>query len=112
MAAHSHDRGDHAHPWIKEQFDLRDPVQRPVAGECLRRRLPGHDQLSAARITNNATGHVFYCKTHAHSTMGVATGATIVSTKFDVPSGIETGASKLVVVANGIPSVSVVVTVN
>jgi len=55
---------------------------------------------------------VFYCKTHAHSTMGVATGATIVSTKFDVPSGIETGASKLVVVANGIPSVSVVVTVN
>jgi hypothetical protein len=64
------------------------------------------------RITNNATGHAFYCKTHGHSTMGVATGAAIVSTKFDVPSGIETGASKLVVVANGIPSVSVAVTVN
>lgn len=64
------------------------------------------------RISNNATGHVFYCKTHGHSTMGVATGAAIVSTKFDVPSGIETGASNLVVVANGIPSVSVAVTVN
>ena len=64
------------------------------------------------RITNNATGHAFYCKTHGHSTMGVATGTAIVSTKFDVPSGIETGASKLVVVANGIPSVSVAVTVN
>ena len=26
------------------------------------------------RITNNATGHVFYARTHGHSTMGVATG--------------------------------------
>jgi hypothetical protein len=64
------------------------------------------------RITNNATKHVFYCKTHGHSTMAVATGSKIVSTKFDVPSGIETGASTLVVVANGIPSASVAVTVN
>ena len=64
------------------------------------------------RITNNATGHVFYCKTHGHSTMGVATGSAIVSTSFDVPTGLETGASKLVVVANGISSASVAVTVN
>jgi hypothetical protein len=63
------------------------------------------------RITNNATGHVFYCKTHGHSTMGVATGSTIVSTKFDVPSATETGASKLVVIANGIPSAPFTVTV-
>ena len=63
------------------------------------------------RITNNATGHVFYCKTHGHSTMGVATGSTIVSTKFDVPSATETGASKLVVIANGVPSAPVTVTV-
>jgi hypothetical protein len=42
----------------------------------------------------------------------VATGSTIVSTNFDVPSGIELGASTLVVVANGIPSKSVSVTVN
>jgi hypothetical protein len=56
------------------------------------------------RITNNTTGHVFYARTHDHSSMGVATGAAIVSTKFDVPQTIETGASTLSVVANGIPS--------
>src|SRR5580692_1130069 len=56
------------------------------------------------RITNNATSHVFYARTHDHSTMAVATGKRIVSTNFDVPSGIETGASTLEVVANGIPS--------
>jgi hypothetical protein len=63
------------------------------------------------RITNTASGHVFYARTHDHSTMGVATGATIVSTNFDVPSAAETGASTLVVVANGIPSAPVTVTV-
>jgi hypothetical protein len=64
------------------------------------------------RITNNSTGHVFYARTHDHSTMGVATGSTPVSTNFDVPSGMETGASQLVVVANGIPSNPVSITVN
>lgn len=64
------------------------------------------------RITNQATHHVFYAKTHDHSTMGVATGNAIVSTNFDVPAGMETGASSLVVVANGIPSKAVSITVN
>jgi hypothetical protein len=64
------------------------------------------------RITNNGTGHVFYAKTHNHSTMAVATGTKIVFTNFDVPVGMETGASSLVVVANGIPSQPVSVTVN
>lgn len=63
------------------------------------------------RITNNHTKHVFYARTHGHSTMGVATGSTVVSTNFDAPSNLETGASTLVVVANGIPSNSVAVTV-
>ncbi len=63
------------------------------------------------RIVNNATGHVFYCKTHDHSTMGVATGNTVVSTSFDVPAGIETGASELFVVANGIASAASAVTI-
>jgi hypothetical protein len=63
------------------------------------------------RIANNATGHVFYARTHDHSTMGVATGAAIVSTKFDVPLGAETGASTLSVVANGIASAPVNVVV-
>ena len=64
------------------------------------------------RITNNSSGAITYCKTHNHSTMGVATGSTAVSTEFDVPSGIPTGASQLVVVANGIPSNPVAVTID
>jgi len=64
------------------------------------------------RITNNSTGHVFYAKTHDHSTMGVATGTKPVFTNFDVPAGMETGASSLVVVANGIPSLAVSIMVN
>jgi hypothetical protein len=64
------------------------------------------------RITNSSTGHVFYARTHDHSTMAVATGSKIVFTNFDVPAGMETGASSLVVVANGIPSQPVSITVN
>lgn len=63
------------------------------------------------RITNTASGHVFYCRAHDPSSMAVASPAT-VSASFDVPSGIETGASNLEVVANGIPSAPVAVTVN
>ena len=75
----------------------------------------GDDQQSATnyplvRITNNATGHVFYSRTHDHSSMGVAFNG-IVSTHFDVPTNQETGPSQLVVVANGIPSAPVAVTV-
>jgi len=64
------------------------------------------------RITNDTTGHVFYCKTHNHSTMAVGTGTKPVGTHFDVPAGIETGASTIEVVANGIASGPVDVTVN
>jgi hypothetical protein len=64
------------------------------------------------RITNNGTKHVFYAKTHDHSTMAVATGNAIVSTQFDVPTGADTGESTLEVVANGIPSKAVTITVN
>jgi hypothetical protein len=64
------------------------------------------------RIKNNASAHVFYAKTHDHSTMAVATGNAIVSTHFDVPADAETGESSLEVVANGIPSKSVSITLN
>jgi hypothetical protein len=64
------------------------------------------------RIRNAASGDVFYARTHDHSTMGVATGSKTVWTYFDVPTGIETGASVLEVVANGIPSRPVHVTVS
>jgi len=76
----------------------------------------GDDNQSATnfplvRITNNGTGHVFYARTHGWSG-GVQTGATSVRTVFDVPTSIETGASTLEVVANGIPSAGLAVTVN
>jgi hypothetical protein len=54
------------------------------------------------RITNLASGHVKYCRTHDHSTMAVATGNVVHSTKFAVPTDTELGASQLCVVANGI----------
>src|SRR5215831_14937704 len=64
------------------------------------------------RITNNVTHHVFYARTHGHSTMGVATGRARVFTNFDVPAAAETGSSSLEVVANGIASQPVTITVN
>jgi hypothetical protein len=63
------------------------------------------------RITNNQTGHVFYCKTHNPSSYAMQSAA-LQTTHFNVPAGIETGASTIVVVTNGIPSQSVNVTVN
>jgi hypothetical protein len=76
----------------------------------------GDDAQSATnyplvRITNSATGHVFYVKTHNHSTMAVATGGAAVSTLFDVPGNVELGNSTLQVVANGIPSNPIAVSV-
>ncbi len=64
------------------------------------------------RITNNATGDVKYARTYNFSTMGVATGSAIVSTWVLVPPDIETGDSTLEVVANGIPSLPVNVSVS
>lgn len=65
------------------------------------------------QITNTASTHVAYARTHDHSRMGVeAVGDTeTVSTNFDVTANIELGASTLVVVTNGIPSAPVPVTV-
>jgi hypothetical protein len=76
----------------------------------------GDDYQSATnyplvRITNGATGHVFYGRTHDHSTMAVATGSADVSTLFEAQAATETGASTLVVVANGIASQPVAITV-
>jgi hypothetical protein len=62
------------------------------------------------RITNTATGHVLYARTANHSSMGVAVPG-IVTTEVTIPAGIETGASTLVVVANGIASAPQAVTI-
>jgi len=63
------------------------------------------------RITNIATRHVFYARTHEHSTMAIATGSTIVSTMVAIPAGAETGPSRIEVVANGIASTARRVTI-
>jgi hypothetical protein len=73
------------------------------------------------RIINNQTNHVRYCRTHDHTTvdangntvpsMGVATGAAVVTTNVDIPGDIDLGDAMLFVVANGIPSQPFAVTV-
>jgi len=64
------------------------------------------------RITNMASLHVFYCRTHDHSSMAVQDKTSTVSTYFDVNRNIEVGASTLVVVTNGIPSQPITVTIS
>lgn len=63
------------------------------------------------RVRHQATGHLRYYRTHDHSTMGVATGSTPQSTTFEVAVAPALGACELSVVANGIPSQPVQVTV-
>jgi hypothetical protein len=77
----------------------------------------GDDYQSATnyplvRIVNAATGHVFYARTFGHSSMSVAPNNPS-TTNFTVPPiyAIETGPSSLYVVANGIASQPVSVTV-
>ncbi len=66
------------------------------------------DDLCAAtnyplvRLTSEANGTVRYCRTHDHSSMGVA--SIDGWTQFDVPGGLPAGHYRLEVVANGIPS--------
>jgi hypothetical protein len=62
------------------------------------------------RITNRATGHVLYARTWGFSTRSLAKNAASTA-EFEVPARIETGASTLAVIANGIPSAAVEVTV-
>jgi hypothetical protein len=62
------------------------------------------------RLTMNATGHVFYAKEFNPSTMAICTGSQIVSTHFTAPSNAELGAATIQVIANGIASAPVAVT--
>jgi hypothetical protein len=71
-----------------------------------------NSNYALVRITNNGTKHVFYAKTTKPSSYAVQSGSKAESTHFTVPAGIETGASSLVVVTNGIPSAATAVTVN
>jgi hypothetical protein len=55
------------------------------------------------RFTNVSTGHVFYARTHDHSTMAVGYhGPT--STHVDIPENMESGDANMQVIVNGIAS--------
>ena len=63
------------------------------------------------QIKNPNSGKIWYCRTFGHSTMGVATGTSVQTTNFQVPSSIEKGSSELNLIANGIPSATVPISV-
>ncbi len=63
------------------------------------------------RITNSSTGVVTYARTHDWSSVSIAPGAR-ASTQFTLPNTTPTGRSTVVVVANGIASSPVKVTVS
>ena len=76
------------------------------------------------QVTINGSGHVYYGRTHNHSSMGVAQTTLPVTTHFELwdcnpPHVIagsacvpESGAATLVVIANGIASAPMNVTIN
>ena len=70
----------------------------------------GATNYPLVQIVNNSTGHVFYAATSNFSTNSIAPGQA-GSANFQVASGTETGASTLYVIANGIASQAVAVTV-
>lgn len=63
------------------------------------------------KLRSLSSGQVWYCRTFDHSTMGVATGLSIQSTSFKVPGNAALGQAELRVIANGIESDPVSVTV-
>jgi len=118
-------QGSYIQPWAPLIISYPSTVARGQSYTVFGRQFNGlsqaasfGDELETAtnyplvRIKNIATGHVFYARTHDHSTMAVATKNIPTYTHFDVSAATETGPSTMVVVANGIPSLPVNITVN
>jgi hypothetical protein len=63
------------------------------------------------RITIDSSHHVFYCRTFNHSTRAIGPNVT-GTTSFRVPSNTELGAAHIQLIANGIASASVAVTIH
>ena len=63
------------------------------------------------RLESATSSAVVYCRTSGFSTMGLNTGTVVHTCTFTVPSSTPLGAYRMVVVANGIPSVPCRVTV-
>jgi hypothetical protein len=69
----------------------------------------GDDAQSATnfplvRFTMTSTGNIYYGRTHGFGSMGVQTGATVVSAQVTPLTSMATGAATMVVVTNGIQS--------
>ncbi len=56
------------------------------------------------RMTNNATGNVYYARTFSHSSTSVMTSNRVLTTEFSLPQNLPVGNYSLVAVANGNPS--------
>jgi len=118
------DSNDYSSTWAPQILSYSRTLTRGLTYSLTGMRLNGMSQGSAfgdedqnatnyplLRITNRATHHVIYARTHDFSSMAVA--SRVPSTmKFDVPASMETGLSTLEVVTNGIPSQPVAVLVN
>jgi hypothetical protein len=74
----------------------------------------GATDYPIVQITNSSTLHVFYAKTSGFNSNGSCylTANAGCFTYFTVPAGIETGASNLVVIANGIASNTISINVS
>jgi hypothetical protein len=59
------------------------------------------------RMTNGATGNVYYARTFNWNNTGVQTGSTTITTEFTLPQNLPSGSYSLVAVANGNPSAPV-----
>jgi hypothetical protein len=116
--------GEPEHPLRPQITDCPHHLRRGISYSLKGRQLNGISQAVSygddatmttnyplLRINNVATGEVHFCRTSNHSTMGVATGNVIHSTRFQVPVGIPVGSYRLSVVANGIHSKHILVTV-
>jgi len=110
--------------WAPSISSLSSASLKPGQAATLAgRQLAGLDQGAAygddvqdatnfplVRVTNTETGAVTYARTSNWSSVSVAPG-TASSTEFTLPRATPAGASKLEVVANGIASAPVAVTV-
>jgi hypothetical protein len=101
----------------------RGSTNNPISGTLFngmsQTNMYGDDYQAATNYPlvqlTDSQGHIYYARTHDHSSMGVATGNATVSTQFDMPaasSGIATGPGTILVIANGIASTGVSVTIN
>jgi len=71
----------------------------------------GDTNFPLVRLTNTATGNVYWALTHDESTHSIAPN-TFATTKYDLPATIPAGSYVLVAITSGVTSNAVLVTVH